>query len=207
MPDLVASLNAGLRRLPTWPVYVLGAVPAAWWLWLGLQNRLGADPVRALEHEYGLLALQLLIATLCVTPLRELTGITLLRFRRALGLLAFGYVCAHFLVWLLLDRQLDWLRIAADLVKRPYIVLGFTAFLLLLPLALTSWDGAIRRLGGAAWRRLHRLIYPAAALGAAHFVWLVKAWPPEPLAYAAAVSLLLLYRAFPRQTRTRWRFA
>jgi methionine sulfoxide reductase heme-binding subunit len=207
MADFVASLNARLRRLPTWPVYLAGVVPAAWWLWLGMENRLGADPVRALEHEYGLLALQLLIATLGVTPLRELTGITLLRFRRALGLLAFFYVCVHFLVWLLLDLQMDWPRIGADLIKRPYIVLGFSAFLLLLPLALTSWDGAIRRLGGAVWRRLHRLAYPAAALGAVHFVWLVKAWPPEPLAYAAGVAVLLLYRAFPRQQRVRWRFA
>jgi sulfoxide reductase heme-binding subunit YedZ len=147
------------------------------------------------------------VATLCVTPLRELTGITLLKFRRALGLMAFFYVCAHFSVWLLLDRQLDWPRILADLTKRPYIIIGFSAFLLLVPLALTSSNAAIRRFGGAGWRRLHRLIYPAAALGAVHFVWLVKAWPIEPLAYAAAVAVLLLYRVVPRQQRVRLRFA
>jgi methionine sulfoxide reductase heme-binding subunit len=189
------QLNRLLRRVPAWPLYVMGAVPALGYFWLALQNRLGADPVRVLEHEYGLLALQLLIAALCVTPLRQLIGLNLLKFRRAIGLMAFFYALIHFLVWLALDRQFDWLRIAADLVKRPYIVLGFAAFLMLVPLALTSNNAAIRRLGAATWRKLHRLAYPATALAAVHFIWLVKSWPPEPLAYGAAVACLLLYRA------------
>jgi sulfoxide reductase heme-binding subunit YedZ len=195
MRGLADAINSALRRVPVWPFYVLGFVPAAVYLRLGFQNRLGADPVAVLEHELGLIALQLLIAALCVTPLRELTRVSLLRFRRMLGLMAFWYVCMHFSVWLLLDRQLDWPRILADLYKRPYIVLGFSAFLMLIPLAATSWDGAVRRLGSAAWRRLHRLAYPATALAAIHFVWLVKAWPPEPLIYAGIVAALLLYRA------------
>lgn len=189
------TINAALRRVPTWPLYPLGAVPALVWFLLALGNRLGADPVRALEHEYGLLALQLLVAALCVTPLRDLTRINLLRFRRAIGLLAFFYAAIHFLVWLTLDLQLHWGRIGADLVKRPYIVLGFTAFLMLVPLAATSSNAAIRRLGPQGWRRLHWLAYPATALAAIHFIWLVKAWPPEPLLYGLAVALLLLYRA------------
>lgn len=201
MRALAETLNAALRRIPVWPFYVMGFVPAAAWLWLGVQNRLGADPVQRLEHELGLIALQLLIAALAVTPLREQTGVSLLRFRRMLGLMAFGYVAMHFTVWLVLDRQLDWPRILQDLTRRPYIVVGFSAFLLLIPLAATSWDGAVRRLGAAGWRKLHRLAYPATALGAIHFVWLVKAWPPEPLIYAGIVALLLGYRALPARMR------
>jgi methionine sulfoxide reductase heme-binding subunit len=198
---MINTVNAALRRIPSWPLYPLGAVPVVWYFWLALQNRLGADPVRALEHEYGLLSLQLLIAALCVTPLRELVGINLIRFRRAIGLLAFGYALSHFLVWLGLDRQFDWPRITADLVKRPYIVMGFSGLLMLVPLALTSSNAAIRRLGGKTWKKLHRLAYSATALGAVHFVWLVKAWPLEPLLYGAAVALLLAYRAISVRRR------
>lgn len=201
MRRLADSLNAALRRIPVWPFYILGFVPAATWFWLGVQNRLGADPLQRLEHELGLTALQLLIAALAVTPLREQTGVSLLRFRRMLGLMAFFYVVMHFSVWLVLDRQLAWGEIVKDLTKRPYIILGFTAFLLLIPLALTSWDGAVRRMGAVAWRKLHRLAYVATALGAIHFVWLVKAWPPEPLIYAGIVILLLAYRALPARVR------
>jgi sulfoxide reductase heme-binding subunit YedZ len=116
-----------------------------------------------------------------------------------LGLSAFWYAGLHFLVWLVLDRQLDGREVLADLTKRPYIIVGFTAFLLLVPLAATSWNGAVRRLGPIRWRRLHRLAYPATALAAIHFVWLVKAWPPEPLLYLAAVALLLGLRLVPRR--------
>jgi sulfoxide reductase heme-binding subunit YedZ len=188
-------LNAALRRVPVWPFYVAGFVPAAWYLALALQNRLGADPVKALEHHLGLIALQLLVAALTVTPLRDLTRVNLLRFRRMLGLMAFYYVLLHFSVWLRLDRQFDWPRILVDLTKRPYIIVGFAALLLLVPLAFTSSNAAVRRLGPLLWRRLHRLAYPATALAAIHFVWLVKAWPVEPLLYAAAVAALLCYRA------------
>lgn len=198
---LADALNDGLRRIPVWPFYIAGFIPAAVWLWLGVSDQLGADPVQRLEHELGITALQLLIAGLMVTPLREITGVNLMRFRRMLGLMAFAYVVMHFSAWLVLDRQLDWPRILQDLTKRPYIILGFTGMLLLIPLALTSWDGAVRRLGAAGWRKLHRLAYAAVALGAIHFVWLVKAWPPEPLAYAGFVGLLLGYRLLPRRLR------
>jgi sulfoxide reductase heme-binding subunit YedZ len=187
-------LNAALRRVPVWPLYGIAFVPAGLYFWLAFANRLGADPLQVLEHALGLWALRFLIAALTVTPLRELTRVNLLRFRRWMGLMAFWYVTLHFAVWLVLDRQLDWPRIVADLTKRPFIVIGFAALLMLLPLAATSWDGAVRRLGGAAWRRLHRLAYPATALAAIHFVWLVKAWPPEPLVYATIVAVLLGWR-------------
>lgn len=194
-------INAALRHVPVGPLYALGFAPAAVYFWLALQNQLGADPVKVLEREYGLIALQLLIAALVVTPLRDLTRVNLMRFRRLLGLLAFYYVVMHLSVWLVLDRQLDWPRIVEDLTKRPYIILGMAAALLLVPLALTSTNWAVRRLGGANWRRLHRLAYPATALAAIHFVWLVKAWPPEPLLYAAGVAGLLLYRVLRGRLR------
>ncbi len=198
---LVDRINGGLRRVPVGPLYVIGLAPGAVYFWLALQDRLGADPVKALEHEYGLLALQLLIAALAVTPLREQTGISLLRFRRCIGLTAYFYVAMHIAVWLVLDRQLAWPQVVADLTKRPYVILGMTAALLLTPLALTSSNAALRRLGPPVWRRIHRLAYPATALAAIHFVWLVKAWPPEPLLYAAGVAALLVYRALPRGLR------
>jgi sulfoxide reductase heme-binding subunit YedZ len=198
-----ATINGALRRVPVWPFYLIGLVPAVAWFRLALLDRLGADPVQVLEHETGLLSLQFLIAALAVTPLRETAGVNLLRFRRLLGLMAFAYAVLHLSVWLVLDRQLDWPRILEDLVKRPYVILGMAAFLMLVPLAATSWDGAVRRLGAAAWRKLHRLAYPATVLAAVHFVWLVKAWPPEPLVYAGIVAALLGWRALPRRLRRR----
>lgn len=192
---LADRVNPWLRRVPVAPLYWVALLPAAIWFGLALANRLGADPVRALEHEYGLRALQFLVAALAVTPLRERTGISLLRFRRFLGLTAFWYALLHLLAWVVLDRQFDWPRVAEDLSRRPYVVLGMAAFLLLLPLAATSTDRALRRLGPVRWRRLHRLAYPATALAVTHFVWLVKAWPPEPLLYALAISALLCHRA------------
>ncbi len=194
-------INVALRRVPVGPLYALGFVPAAVYLWLALENRLGADPVKTLEREIGLIALQLLIAALVVTPLRDLTRINLLRFRRLIGVMAFAYAAMHVAVWLTFDRQLDWLRIVEDLTKRPYIIVGMAAFVLLAPLAATSNDAAVRRLGAAAWRRLHRLAYPASALAAIHFVWLVKAWPLEPLVYASVVAALLGYRAVRDRVR------
>lgn len=194
-------INGALRRVPVWPWYVLALVPGAHDVWLAFGNALGPDPVRALEQRLGLLALQFLVAALAVTPLREATGVTLLRFRRMLGVTAFVYATLHFAVWVVLDRQLAWSEIAVDLTRRPYVIVGFLAFLMLVPLAATSWNGAVRRMGGAAWRRLHRLAYPATLLAAVHFVWLVKAWPLEPLAYLAGVVVLLAWRLLPRRGR------
>ena len=207
MTRIVDAINAALRRAPVWPWYILGAVPAAYWFWAAFANRLGADPVARLEHELGLLALQLLIAALAVTPLRELARINLLRYRRMLGLMAFFYVVLHIFVWLAFDRQYDWPRILADLYKRPYIMVGMAAFVLLVPLAVTSNDWSIRRLGAMGWRKLHRLAYPAAALASLHFIWLVKSWPPEPLIYGGIVAVLLLYRSLRGRMRRRARHA
>lgn len=186
------ALNGTLRRVPVWLIYTLGLMPAVWAFWLGVSGGLGADPVKALEHRLGEIALQLMVAVLAVTPLRRFTGLNLLRFRRALGVLAFTYVALHLLTWAALDVQFR--GIWADIVKRPYITVGMAAFLMMLPLALTSNNLAVRRLGAAAWRRLHLLTYPAAVLGAVHYLMLVKAWPVEPILYLAAVLGLLALR-------------
>jgi methionine sulfoxide reductase heme-binding subunit len=193
------QINQWLKRVPVLPLYFVALLPAAWLLYRGLNGQLGADPMRELEHGLGLWAFRFMLAALIVTPLRQFSGVSLLRFRRFMGLTAFYYVIFHFSVYLLLDRQLAWGEIGADLIKRPYIIFGMTAFLLLVPLAATSTDGAVRRLGALAWRKLHRLAYPAAILMALHYLWLVKSWTFEPLAYAAAMFVVVALRLLPKQ--------
>jgi sulfoxide reductase heme-binding subunit YedZ len=175
-------------------IYVAGMVPAAWTFYLGVTDQLGADPQNVLERTLGLWALRFLVAALAITPLRRLGGPSLLRYRRAIGLLAFYYACLHLGVYLLLDKGLDLATIWADIVKRPYITVGMLAFAILVPLAVTSNGPMIRRLGARAWQRLHRLVYVAAAAGAIHFVMLVKVLSPEPLLYTGLVAVLLLLR-------------
>lgn len=175
-------------------LYALGFVPGLWTFYLGVIDELGPEPITALEHSLGLWALKFLIASLCITPLRDLAGLRLLPYRRILGLLAFYYAAFHLLTWLALDLSFDWSAIIKDILKRPYITIGMASFVILIPLAATSNATMIKRLGAAAWQSLHRLVYPAAFLAAVHFVMVVKAWPPEPLIYAAIISGLLLYR-------------
>jgi len=196
-----AAVNAAARRVPVPAIYALGLVPLAVLVGRGVMGDLGVDPVKTIEHDLGLRALQFLLLGLCITPLRRLAGINLIRFRRALGLTAFLYVALHLAIWLLLDMQLRWVEIGADLVRRPYIVLGMAGFAVLVPLALTSTDSAVRRMGAAAWRRLHRLTYVAVLLGAAHYLVLVKAWPIEPILYALAAAGLVLLRLWPAARR------
>ena len=179
-------------------------MPLLWWTCaaLGLFGlSLGADPVKKLEHECGKTALNLLLITLSVTPVRNLTGLThLVRLRRMLGLFAFFYAVVHFTIYLVLDLELNFRMLGADIVKRPYITIGFTALLLLLPLALTSTNGMMRRLG-ARWQRLHRLIYVIGALAVWHFYWQVKRDVREPLLYLGILALLLGYRLLRWQLR------
>jgi len=176
-------------------IYILGMVPAVWTFYLGLTDQLGADPQNTLERTLGLWALRFLIAALAVTPLRRLGGPSLIRYRRAIGLLGFYYACLHLTVYLVLDQGLDLAAIWADIVKRPYITVGMLAFTILVPLAATSNNAMIRRLGARAWQRLHKLVYVATAAAAIHFVMLVKSWwTPEPAIYATLVAALLLMR-------------
>ena len=179
-------------------VFAASLVPLAWLIcclfgWLGFSA--GVDPVKFLELECGQTAINFIILTLMVTPVRHLTGLTnLLRLRRMLGLFAFFYVALHFTVYVVLDLDFDWGTLGADIAKRPYITVGFTAFLLLIPLAVTSTNRMMRRLG-RRWTQLHRLVYVIAALGVWHFYWQEKRDVREPLLYAAGLGLLLGYRA------------
>jgi sulfoxide reductase heme-binding subunit YedZ len=188
----LSTLNTALRRVPSWLVYLCGLAPAVWLFWQGLTGALGVEPIKALEHRYGELALQFLIASLTVTPLRRIVGLNLMSHRRALGLLSFAYVVCHLLVWLLLDVQIPS-QILADIAKRPYITVGMLAFVLLVPLALTSNAVSIRKLG-TRWRKLHKLIYPAAIVAAVHFVLLAKGFQIEPLLYLGGIGVLLVLR-------------
>jgi sulfoxide reductase heme-binding subunit YedZ len=155
---------------------------------------LGANPIEELMHRLGKWGLRFLLITLAVTPLRRLTGKNwLLRFRRMLGLFAFFYILVHFLTYAGLDQRFDFPAIIEDVAERPYITIGFTALLLLIPLAVTSTNGMMRRLG-RRWQKLHRLVYPIAILGVWHFYWQVKLDTLEPLIYAAILAVLLGYR-------------
>jgi len=198
MAVLASAANRTFQRainaFPRWPVYLIGSIPGIWVFWLALNDMLGADPVKALEHTLGLWALRFLIATLAVTPIRRFGGPNLIRFRRALGLLAFFYACAHLSAYLIFDQGLDARAIFADILKRPYITIGMFTFAILTPLAVTSNATMIKRMGAAAWQRLHRWVYVAAIAAAIHFLLSVKSWPAEPVIYAAIVGALLLIR-------------
>jgi sulfoxide reductase heme-binding subunit YedZ len=195
-------VNAAARRVPTWAVYLLGLVPLGWLVWGAVADSLGADPVKAIEHALGERGLQFLLASLAITPLRRV-GLNLIRFRRALGLLAFLYVALHLTAWVWLDMGLRWTEMAADLTKRPYIIIGMVGFLVMLPLAATSWNGAIRAMGAAAWNRLHRLAYVAILAGVLHLALLVKVWTVETLVYVVLALGLLAVRLVPKAGRAR----
>ena len=184
--------------LPAWrlAVWLLAGGPLLWLAWRVVDGGLGPNPVEFLEHYSGDWALRLLLATLALTPLRRWSGrAELLRVRRLLGLWAFAWVCLHFSIYLTFDLEWSARLLAEDLVERTYITLGFAAWLLLVPLAVTSTRGWQRRLG-ARWRSLHRLVYPAALLGTLHFLWLVKADVREPLVYLGVFLFLFGLRCF-----------
>lgn len=190
-------VNQLFRKVPTSVVYGLGALPLALLLWGAVSGGLGVEPVKAIEHRLGELGLQFLLASLAITPLRRL-DLNLLRFRRALGLLAFGYVVLHLTAWIWLDMGLRWSEMAADLYKRPYVILGMVGFLALVPLALTSTNAAIRRLGPKSWGRLHKLSYVAILAGTLHLVLLSKVWTVEVLIYLVLAMGLLAVRLLPK---------
>ena len=199
--DIVQIINSRLRKVPAWPLYILGMLPAGFYFYWAVTNQLGADPLKALEFQLGIWALQLLIATLLVTPLRNLLNLNLIKFRRAIGLLAFFYVCLHLMTYLWLDQQWGWAAILKDITKRPYIIIGMLAFLGLVPLAITSNNASIRRLGAAGWKKLHKLVYLAVLLGGVHFLLLVKAWPLQPFVYLGIILILVGYRFLKLQRR------
>jgi sulfoxide reductase heme-binding subunit YedZ len=193
-----------VRRYARPGLFVACALPLAWLVarLLGIAGAgLGANPIDELMDRLGEWGLRLLIATLAITPLAvTLRKPWVMGLRRMLGLFAFTYLCLHFLTWLVLDQWFDLASIGADLAKRPYITVGFTAFALLVPLAVTSTAGWMRRLG-PRWHRLHRLVYPAAILGVTHFWWQVKADWREPLVYALVLAGLLGWRVHRSRRR------
>lgn len=197
-PFLGLNVERRYRLVYKPAVFAASLVPFAWLIcclfgWLGFSA--GVDPVKFLELECGQTALNFIFLTLMVTPARHLAGLPHLpRLRRMLGLFAFFYVALHFTVYVVLDLEFDWHTLGADIAKRPYITVGFTAFLMLIPLAVTSTNRMMRRLG-RRWAQLHRLVYVIAAFGVWHFYWQEKKDVREPVLYAAGLALLLGYRA------------
>jgi len=185
-------INQKLRKIPTWLVYIVGLIPVPLFLYWAQTGGLGREPIKALEHELGELALKLLIVGLAVSPLRKTIGLNLIKFRRSIGVLAFTYVALHLLVWLVLDVGI-LSQIWTDILKRPYITIGMVGFALMIPLATTSNNWSVKRLG-PTWRRLHKLTYLVVILGGVHFIMIAKGIQLEPLIYMAVILGLLAFR-------------
>ncbi|MDO8295156.1 MAG: protein-methionine-sulfoxide reductase heme-binding subunit MsrQ [Caulobacter sp.] len=189
--------------LVLWAVSLTCLLPLLWLVWRGYQGDLGANPIEKVIRNLGVWGLRLLIVGLTITPLaRILKQPRLIRVRRPIGLIAFGYIVLHLSTYIGIDQFFDWHAIWKDILKRPFITIGMAAFLLLVPLAATSFNAAIRRLGPLNWRLLHRLVYLIAPMGVVHYYLLVKADHRPPLVYGVIVLLLLGYRLLPRATRS-----
>jgi len=199
--DVAGKINGALRRVPAWTIYIVGAAFAVWLFYLGLTGGLGPEPINALEREYGEIGLKLLVLGLLITPLRNWTGVNLIKFRRAIGVTTFFFILAHFLVFAILDVQ-SVSRVWTEIVKRPYVTVGMASFLMLIPLALTSNNKALRKLGPVKWRKLHKLTYPIAVLAAVHYLWLVKGFQIEPIIYLVIILGLLAARVTWRKRQT-----
>ena len=200
---LSERINAVLRPIPKWLVYVVGALPGLYIIAgtiLAFQGvdlfagSLGIDPVKTIEHWLGELAIQFFIATMLISVLRDRFRLKLIKFRRPLGLLTFFYAFLHLAVWAALDLQWRWAEIWSDILKRPYITIGMVALLIMIPLALTSNNMAIKKLGPVAWQKLHKLAYPAIFLGGVHYVMMQRLWEVEALIYLGVICVLLALR-------------
>jgi len=186
--------KAVVFALSTWPLLFL--------IWRTVRGELTANPVEFYQHQTGDWTLRFLVFALCITPFRKILGLPeLIRLRRMLGLFAFFYVCLHFLTYLGPDQSFSFSGMLQDVAKRPFITVGFAAFVLLIPLAITSTAGWIRRLGGKRWQMLHRAIYVAAVLGVVHYYWLVKSDIRKPAFYGVVVGILLAWRIWSRTAK------
>ena len=211
--------NQAIRWVVKPVAFAASLVPAGWLTWAALTGNLSVNPLSDLTNETGVWTLRFLCVTLAITPLRYISGWHwLIKFRRMAGLYAFFYGTLHFLTYVIADRfagldfpdgMLAWSTavnlgksVVADVYKRPFITVGFTAFSLMVPLAITSTTGWIRRMGGKRWQALHRLVYVSASAGALHYWWLVKADVRRPLIYAAVVALLLGFRAWKARAKS-----
>ncbi|MCB2426699.1 sulfite oxidase heme-binding subunit YedZ [Methylophaga pinxianii] len=183
-------------------VFCISLLPFIWLSYALLTDQLGANPIEAVTRDTGLWALRFILVTLLISPIRKLTGINeFIRFRRMLGLFAFFYASLHMLLYIGLDQFFDVQEIWVDIIKRPFITVGFISFLLLIPLTITSTDKMIKRLGGRRWKKLHYLIYLIVVLSSVHFYMLVKQDKTEPLIYLLIVSLLLGFRVVGQRRR------
>lgn len=199
---MIQSINQFLRRVPTWPIYIVMILHFCWLFYRGAAGLTGPEPIKVLEHALGDIAIQLFIVVLAITPLRKLTGLNLIKLRRALGLAVFFYVTTHLLVWLVLDVGIIS-QIWSDLLKRPYITIGMLGFVLLVPLAVTSNNWSIRKLGPLRWNRVHKLTYAAVLFGAIHNVMVQKVWELESVLYLSIILALLALRVrLPRRVAT-----
>jgi len=189
-------INGWLRKIPAWPLYFLLPIPGIYTFVLALLNQLGPDPLYELIRTFGERGLQLIILTLLISPIRRWTGVSLLKFRRAIGLVSFYYICSHMLVWIAIDQGWNINTIIEEIIKRPFITVGMFGFLTMVPLAITSNNYSIRKLGALVWNKIHRLVYLAGAAGVIHYLLVVKAWPMEPIVYTLIVALLLAIRVW-----------
>ncbi len=192
-------IKNALRRVPAWTIYIVFAIWTGWEFWKALTG-IGAyavEPINVLERAYGEMALILLVAGLFVTPLRRWFGVNLMKFRRAIGVTAFFLVLAHFLVFAILDVQ-SLERVWTEIIKRPYVTVGMLSFAGLIPLALTSNNWSVRKIGAAGWRKLHKLTYPVAVFAAVHYLWLTKGFQIEPLVYTGIIVGLIAWRYWPK---------
>jgi sulfoxide reductase heme-binding subunit YedZ len=197
-----ARLDLNMQRYVKPAIFLVCLLPLAWLIWKAQFIGLGANPIEKISRYTGDWTLRLLLLTLAITPLRIVFGWPLVKYRRMLGLFTFFYACLHFLNWLAIDHFFDISEIAKDIAKRPYVTVGFTAFVLLVPLAVTSTHAMINRLG-RNWKRLHQIVYAIAALGVVHYLWLVKADNRDPLFYGLILMLLLGVRVWDRAARPR----
>ncbi|QKK28662.1 protein-methionine-sulfoxide reductase heme-binding subunit MsrQ [Rhizobium indicum] len=202
MAELSLAIPKRWQPASVWLLYVVGLVPAAWTFYLGATDQLGADPVKSFELFLGIWTIRFLILTLAVSPARELFGWNYLRYRRALGLLTFYYALMHFTVYMVLDQAMDIPAVINDVLKRPFIMFGMAALTMLIPLALTSNNFSIRRLG-KNWIWLHRLAYIIAACGALHFALSTKILDLEQYIYVGLIIALILYRSYRPIARSR----
>ncbi|MBX5180109.1 protein-methionine-sulfoxide reductase heme-binding subunit MsrQ [Rhizobium lentis] len=202
MAELSLAIPKRWQPASVWLLYVVGFVPAAWTFYLGATDQLGADPVKTFELFLGIWTIRFLIATLAVSPARELFGWNYLRYRRALGLLTFYYALMHFTVYMVLDQAMDIQAVVNDVLKRPFIMFGMAGLAMLIPLAVTSNNLSIRRLG-TTWILLHRLVTIIAACGALHFALSTKILDLEQFIYVGLIIALILYRSWRPIARSR----
>lgn len=202
MIAIIDPINRFVRKVPTWLVYLLYSLPIPILFYLAATGSMGVEPINALEREMGEITLQLLILGLVVTPVRRYLGLNLLKFRRAIGVMAFVYVVVHLGIWVVLDMNLRWGQMWGDIWKRPYITIGMVAFVAMIPLAVTSNNLSLRNMGAASWRKLHKLVYPIAVLGAVHDIMVQKVWEVEPLVYLAVIFGLIGLRYISSQKTT-----